>query len=106
MVNKPEKRHLDEVARIDEREEEIHIPALYVVQACYMIFKEICRKYGIPEICKVTLPVFIGSIPEKPVLDPLMIKVWGFTSEVVTGGISMEVTKHLDGFAGAPGVID
>jgi phosphohistidine swiveling domain-containing protein len=64
------------------------------------------RKDIFTEVCKATPPVFIGSIPEKPVLDPLMIKVWGFTPDVVTGGISMEVSKRLDGFAGAPGVTE
>lgn len=50
-------------------------------------------------------PMFIGKPPEK-VLDPLFIKVWGLTPEVVAGGISLEPTKHLEGFPGSPGIVE
>ena len=53
------------------------------------------RKKRWLELHDVESPVFIGTIPERRVDDPVFVKIWGFTDEVIRGR-----TKPPEGDAG------
>lgn len=66
------------------------------------------RKKHWEELKAVKSPNFIGTIPEGRVDDPIFIKIWGYTNEVIKGQAKpqVEVANRVEGFRGAPGVVE
>ena len=66
------------------------------------------RKQTWLDLHKVDPPTFIGTIPEGRVDDPVFIKIWGFTNEVIKGEAKSEedIEGQVEGMPGAPGIID
>ncbi len=56
----------------------------------------------------VESPTFIGTIPEERVDDPVFIKIWGFTDEVIKGNAKPleDIAGQVEGMAGAPGEVE
>lgn len=57
---------------------------------------------------EVQPPPFIGSVPETRLEDPVFIKIWGHTDEVIRGKVRPRagVSRKIEGFPGAPGVAE
>lgn len=66
------------------------------------------RKKVWQELHEVKAPPFIGTIPEGRVDDPVFIKIWGMTDEVIKGNAVTKdrVEGRFEGFPGAPGVVE
>jgi len=66
------------------------------------------RKEVWKDLHKVKAPPFIGTIPEERVDDPVFIKIWGMTDEVIKGNALTKdrVEGRFEGFPGAPGVVE
>ena len=66
------------------------------------------RKKVWKDLHEVKSPPFIGSIPEGRVDDPVFIKIWGMTDEVIRGNTLTKdrVAGRFEGFPGAPGVVE
>jgi phosphohistidine swiveling domain-containing protein len=66
------------------------------------------RKQTWLDLHKVDPPTFIGTIPEGRVDDPVFIKIWGFTNEVIKGEAKSEhdIVGQVEGMPGAPGIIE
>jgi phosphohistidine swiveling domain-containing protein len=66
------------------------------------------RKQTWLDLHKVDPPTFIGTIPEGRVDDPVFIKIWGFTNEVIKGEAKPEedIAGQVEGMPGAPGIIE
>ena len=63
------------------------------------------RKQVWKELHKVVPSRFIGTIPEIEIEDPLYIKFWGVTDDVIHGRIKAPEAKDLiGGYAGVPGL--
>lgn len=70
----------------------------------YMIYE---RKQQWEEYRKITNEPFIGTIPEEAGVDPVYLKIWGMTDEVIRGSINKEHRgERFEGFPGAPGVVE
>lgn len=56
----------------------------------------------------VKVPTIIGTVPEGRVDDPVFIKIWGMTNEVIRGQAvpEIDVENRYEGFPGAPGIIE
>ncbi len=56
----------------------------------------------------VKAPTIIGTVPEGRVDDPVFIKIWGMTNEVIRGQAvpELDVENRYEGFPGAPGIIE
>ena len=66
------------------------------------------RKQTWLDLHKVDPPTFIGTIPEGRVDDPVFIKIWGFTNEVIKGEAKPEedIAGQVEGMPGAPGIVE
>lgn len=66
------------------------------------------RKQLWKDLHEVKAPPFIGTIPEERVDDPVFIKIWGMTDEVIKGNALTKdrVEGRFEGFPGAPGVVE
>ncbi|MDA8211062.1 MAG: PEP-utilizing enzyme [Clostridia bacterium] len=66
------------------------------------------RKQVWQELHDVKSPAFIGTIPDVEVNDPIFIKIWGYTDDVIKGRAKPQedVANKVEGFPGAPGVIE
>ncbi len=66
------------------------------------------RKQKWEELRDVKAPTVIGTVPEGRVDDPVFIKIWGMTDEVIRGSANAKenVAGRFEGFPGAPGVIE
>ncbi len=66
------------------------------------------RKQVWQDLHEVKNPPFIGTIPEGRVDDPVFIKIWGMTDEVIRGNAKTEdrIAGRFEGFPGAPGIIE
>ena len=66
------------------------------------------RKQVFQDLHEVKSPPFIGTIPEGRVDDPVFIKIWGMTDEVIRGNAASKdkVAGRYEGFPGAPGVVE
>ena len=66
------------------------------------------RKQVWQELHEVKNPPFIGTIPEGRVDDPVFIKIWGMTDEVIRGNAKTKdkVAGRFEGFPGAPGIVE
>ncbi len=66
------------------------------------------RKQVWQELHEVSSPPFIGTVPEGKLEDPVFIKIWGMTDDVIRGQAKSkeEVKGKYEGFAGAPGVVE
>ncbi|KUO76982.1 MAG: hypothetical protein APF81_23750 [Desulfosporosinus sp. BRH_c37] len=66
------------------------------------------RKQAWQDLHEVKNPPFIGTIPEGRVDDPVFIKIWGMTDEVIRGNTNTKdrVAGRFEGFPGAPGVVE
>lgn len=60
------------------------------------------------ELKEVKALPFIGTIPEGRVDDPVFIKIWGMTDEVIRGNAATKdkIAGRFEGFPGAPGVVE
>lgn len=66
------------------------------------------RKQVWQELHEVKSPTVIGTVPEGRVDDPVFIKIWGMTDEVIRGSANAkeQIDGRFEGFPGAPGVIE
>ena len=66
------------------------------------------RKQVWQDLHEVDPPPFIGTVPEHRIEDPVFIKIWGMTDEVIRGNArdKEHVAGHFEGFPGAPGVVE
>ncbi len=66
------------------------------------------RKQEWQALHDVSPPTFIGTIPEGRVDDPVFIKIWGFTNEVIKGEAAPaeDVAGQIEGMPGAPGEVE
>ncbi len=66
------------------------------------------RKQTWLDLHDVESPTFIGTIPEGRVDDPVFIKIWGFTNEVIKGQAKPEedIAGQVEGMPGAPGIVE
>lgn len=66
------------------------------------------RKKVWKDLHEVKAPPFIGTVPEERVDDPVFIKIWGMTDEVIRGNAVTKdrVAGRFEGFPGAPGVVE
>ncbi|SHI17720.1 PEP-utilizing enzyme [Desulfosporosinus lacus] len=66
------------------------------------------RKQVWQDLHEVKNPAFIGTIPVGRVDDPLLIKIWGLTDEVIRGNANTKdrVAGRFEGFPGATGVVE
>ncbi|HBW37567.1 PEP-utilizing enzyme [Desulfosporosinus sp. BICA1-9] len=66
------------------------------------------RKDVWTKLHKVKVNPFIGTVPEGKIDDPVFIKIWGMTDEVIRGQAKPEidVENRWEGFPGAPGVVE
>lgn len=66
------------------------------------------RKQVWQDLHEVEAPPFIGTIPEHKIEDPVFIKVFGLTDEVIRGSArnTEQVAGHFEGFPGAPGMVE
>lgn len=66
------------------------------------------RKKVWKDLQEVKSPTIIGAIPEGRVDDPVFIKIWGMTDEVIRGNAITKdrVAGRFEGFPGAPGVVE
>ncbi len=66
------------------------------------------RKKVWQDLHQVDAPPFIGTIPKQRVDDPVFIKIWGMTDEVIKGTANTKdrVAGRFEGFPGAPGVVE
>lgn len=66
------------------------------------------RKKVWKELSEVKAPHIIGTVPEGRVDDPVFIKIWGMTDEVIRGNAITKdkVEGRFEGFPGAPGVVE
>ena len=66
------------------------------------------RKQTWQDLHEVKSPSIIGTIPEERVDDPVFIKIWGMTDEVIRGNANTKdrVAGRFEGFPGAPGVVE
>lgn len=66
------------------------------------------RKKVWQDLHEVKAPPFIGTIPEGRMDDPVFIKIWGMTDEVIRGNAVTKdkVEGRFEGFPGAPGVVE
>lgn len=70
----------------------------------YMIYD---RKKFWQDLHEVKNAAFIGTIPEAAGVDPVYLKIWGMTDEVIRGNINKEHKgERFEGFAGSPGVVE
>ncbi|MDT3700150.1 MAG: PEP-utilizing enzyme [Thermincola sp.] len=66
------------------------------------------RKKAWNDLREVKAPPIIGTVPEGRVDDPVFIKIWGMTDEVIRGNAVTKdkVAGRFEGFPGAPGVVE
>lgn len=66
------------------------------------------RKKAWNDLREVKAPPIIGNVPEGRVDDPVFIKIWGMTDEVIRGNAVTKdkVEGRFEGFPGAPGVVE
>lgn len=71
----------------------------------HMIYR---RKEVWQKLHEIKSPAFIGTVPERRIDDPVFIKIWGMTDEVIRGNAKPEVEaeNRWEGFPGAPGVAE
>ena len=65
------------------------------------------RKQVWKDLHKVVPSRFVGTIPPIKIEDPLFIKFWGITDDVIHGRVKAPEAKDvIGGYAGAPGVAE
>jgi pyruvate, water dikinase len=66
------------------------------------------RKRRWQDLHELDPPTFIGTIPDERVDDPVFIKIWGFTDDVIRGRAHPheELNGRVEGVPGAPGVAE
>ena len=66
------------------------------------------RKEDWRKLHNIDSPTFIGTIPEGRVDDPVFIKIWGFTNEVIHGEAKplQDIAGQVEGMPGAPGIVE
>lgn len=66
------------------------------------------RKQTWQDLHDIDPPTFIGTIPQERVDDPVFIKIWGFTDDVIKGKAKpeVEIAGQVEGMPGAPGVVE
>jgi pyruvate,water dikinase len=76
----------------------------YGPRISYMIYD---RKKFWEELREVNNAPFIGTIPESAGVDPVYLKIWGMTDEVIRGSINNEHKgDRFEGFPGSPGFVE
>ena len=71
----------------------------------YMIYDR--KKFWV-DMREVKNAPFIGTVPESSGVDPVYLKVWGLTEEVIRGGVNRKDHEgdRFEGFPGSPGFVE
>lgn len=66
------------------------------------------RKKVWQELHDVKTPPFIGTIPDIEINDPIFIKIWGYTDDVIKGRVKpqQDIGNKIEGFPGSPGLAE
>lgn len=80
-----------------------------IMDHCDRVRNMVTRRKSVwQELQKVKVPAIIGTVPEGRIDDPVFIKIWGMTDEVIRGQAKPEIdiANRWEGFPGAPGIVE